>query len=197
MYRTKLHASKRLNYAQFRLPNHYRSLSVESITVVDREPPRGRDYLVHLAIIDLLDRLRLEVTTEPHPRRWSPFRRRSYPLRLSPEGEPVFTFAEQFGQLRYSTTPKLLRGVNSKISLDLLGASPRHYKQPDLPAYRPDAFTWVPPQGPYDLRSRAYREIERSHIVEKTRAFGPIDLLNMLLVYAVPIRHASVDVNFR
>jgi hypothetical protein len=93
--------------------------------------------------------------------------------------------------------PELLRGVNSKVDLDLLGVRPRYSKAPDRPAYREDGFTWVPPDGPFDLRSQAYREIQRSDMTAETKSLDAVGLLNMLIVYTVPIRRAAVDVNFR
>jgi hypothetical protein len=208
MYRTELRpAGDRASYPILRLPRRYRSLAVERITVTHHEHPKYRDDLVHLTVEDLVASLRVSITTQPHSRQWSTSRRRSYPQRLDPEGQPSHWFAEQIGGLRYSRTPDILRGVNAHLDYaffhrpdaDVRAAMGRILGDGDqkMSVYGPGRFTWVPPEGPFDFRARAYRDIPRAEIVEDASDLGPVDLVNLLVGPPLHIRRATAEIIFR
>jgi hypothetical protein len=208
MYRTELRpAGDRASYPILRLPKRYHALAVERITVADHEHPKIRQHLVDLTVDDLIDSFRLSVAIVPHPRWWIPERRRSYPRRQAADGQPSRTFAEEVGRLRYSETPAMLRGINAHLDYALLGlpdagALPAAHRilghgEKTSPVYGPHGFTWVPPDGPFDFRSRAYRDIPKSRIVEAAQPFGPVDIVNLLLGPPLYIRRATVEVAFR
>ena len=146
---------------------------------------------MHLSIEDAVDHLRVDVTTEPQLRFWVEQRSRSYPYRFGPNGEPSSLFARHLGYLRYVNMPAILLGINSYLDKVLLGRSRNSQS-----AYGPSGFTWIPPDGPFDFRTRAYRDIRKADIAAAGQSWDLVEIINELLWPPAYIRRATAEVTF-
>ena len=137
-------------------------------------------------------------------RGWSPERRRTFPYHTDPFGQPLGPLAEHVGVLRYVLTPDMLRGVNAHLDYAFFHRETRRqasrllgHGDRRLPAYGPGRFTWVPPDEPFDFRTRAYRDVPKSQTAADTRHLGPVDIVNLLLGPPLYIRRATAEITFR